>query len=105
MRIPRLFREGVPLEDKVIKCRDCGAEFLFTVGEQEFFSEKGFQHEPTRCRDCRTKRRQSMSESEGRQLHTVVCASCGVETQVPFKPRLERPVYCRECFERERAKV
>lgn len=93
------------MEDKVIKCRDCGAEFLFTVGEQEFFLEKGFQHEPTRCRDCRSKRRQSGPEGEGRQLHTVVCASCGTETQVPFKPRLDRPVYCRECFERERAGV
>ena len=94
------------MEDKVIKCRDCGVEFLFSVGEQEFFLEKGFQHEPTRCRDCRSKRRQSASDGEGgRQLHTVVCASCGVETQVPFKPRLDKPVYCRECFERERATV
>ncbi len=95
--------EGIRLEDKVIKCRDCGAEFLFSVGEQEFFSEKGFQHEPTRCRDCRSKKRQEVGAT--RELHTVVCASCGVETQVPFKPRLDRPVYCRECFERERAQV
>ena len=100
MHIPGAW-EGTPLDDKVIKCRDCGVEFLFSVGEQEFFAEKGFQHEPTRCRDCRAKKRQEVGSV--RELHTVVCASCGQETQVPFKPRLDRPVYCRDCFERERA--
>jgi len=88
------------LEDRVIKCRDCGAEFLFSAGEQQFFLDKGFRHEPTRCRDCRSKKRQEVSEAH--TTTTVICASCGAETQVPFKPRLDRPVYCRECFERER---
>lgn len=35
-----------------------------------------------------------------REMHTVTCGSCGVETQVPFKPRGDRPVYCRDCFKR-----
>jgi Probable zinc-ribbon domain len=41
------------MEDKKMVCRDCGKEFLFTVGEQEFYKEKGFENEPTRCADCR----------------------------------------------------
>ena len=37
-------------EDKTLVCKDCGAEFIFTAGEQEFYAEKGFQNEPTRCK-------------------------------------------------------
>lgn len=91
--------------DKVIKCRDCGQDFIFSAGEQEFFSEKGFQNEPTRCRDCRSQRRQQSSPNMGgsRQLYDAVCAECGTQTQVPFKPRNERPVYCRDCYSRAHA--
>lgn len=35
--------------DKSLSCRDCGGQFLFTVGEQEFYAQKGFTNEPTRC--------------------------------------------------------
>jgi CxxC-x17-CxxC domain-containing protein len=31
-------------------------------------------------------------------MHTTTCAACGVETQVPFRPSGDRPVYCRDCF-------
>lgn len=41
------------MEDKTIVCVDCGKEFVFTVGEQEFYKEKGFENEPKRCPDCR----------------------------------------------------
>ncbi|KAF5058851.1 zinc-ribbon domain-containing protein [Proteiniclasticum sp. QWL-01] len=41
------------MEDKTIVCRDCNNEFTFTVGEQEFYKEKGFENEPVRCPDCR----------------------------------------------------
>ena len=40
-------------EDKTLKCKECGAEFVFTAGEQEFYAEKGFQNEPQRCKACR----------------------------------------------------
>lgn len=94
----------MPLEDKVLKCRECGVDFIFSVGEQEFFQERGFEHEPTRCRDCRARRRNQGSEERApRELFAVTCASCGVETQVPFRPRNDRPVYCRECFDKVRA--
>ncbi|NLL31237.1 MAG: cytochrome C551 [Clostridiales bacterium] len=45
------------MEDKKIICKDCGKEFLFTVGEQEFYKEKGFDNEPVRCPDCRRARK------------------------------------------------
>lgn len=41
------------MEDKKIICKDCGKEFVFTVGEQEFFKEKGFENDPVRCPECR----------------------------------------------------
>lgn len=46
------------MEDKKITCRDCGKEFIFTVGEQEFYKEKGFENEPVRCPECRKARKQ-----------------------------------------------
>ena len=41
------------MTDKTLVCRDCGSEFVFSVGEQEFYQEKGFTNEPTRCIACR----------------------------------------------------
>ena len=41
------------MSEKIIICRDCGSEFIFTEGEQAFYKEKGFDNEPTRCVDCR----------------------------------------------------
>ena len=45
------------MKDKTLVCKDCGNEFVFTVGEQEFYAEKGFQNEPVRCADCRRARK------------------------------------------------
>lgn len=89
-------------QDKTLKCKECGCDFVFTAGEQAFYAEKGFENEPARCRDCRTARKRSREGADitapAREMHEVVCASCGVTTQVPFKPRNDRPVYCRDCF-------
>lgn len=92
-------------QDKELVCKDCGNTFIFTVGEQEFYAEKGFENEPLRCRDCRTSRKASRNGNVGRirEMHTVVCADCGVETQVPFQPTSDRPVYCRECYQNSRS--
>src|SRR6478672_1541761 len=43
--------------DKTITCRDCGMDFVFTSGEQEFYAQKGFTNEPTRCASCRQARK------------------------------------------------
>ena len=45
--------------DKTITCRDCGMDFVFTSGEQEFYAQKGFTNEPTRCPSCRQQRKAS----------------------------------------------
>ena len=99
--------------DKVIKCRDCGEEFVFTVGEQNFYKDRGFQHEPTRCRRCREENQRSaggpisaaapVSSSAPREFHEAVCSSCGTMTQVPFRPTPGKPVYCRDCFQNVRS--
>ncbi len=90
-------------EDKTLVCKDCGKEFTFSAGEQEFYHEKGFENEPVRCRDCRDKRRRNRDAGEHRQMFTVTCAECGKETEVPFEPKNDRPVYCRDCFNAHRA--
>ena len=82
--------------------RDCGREFTFTAGEQEFYAEKGFQNEPVRCRECRTNRKNA-SRNENREMYDAVCAECGAPTKVPFLPRNDKPIYCSACFAKHRA--
>jgi CxxC-x17-CxxC domain-containing protein len=96
-------------------------DFVFTTGEQEFYAQKGFTNEPTRCPSCRQARKAGGSRSGGygyndrdsygsrggyssgeRQMHSATCASCGREAQVPFVPRGDKPVYCSDCFRQQR---
>lgn len=87
-------------QDKTLVCKECGQEFVFTAGEQEFYAEKGFVNEPQRCKPCRDARKAAArGEQQGpREYFTAVCASCGGEARVPFQPREDRPVYCSDCF-------
>jgi CxxC-x17-CxxC domain-containing protein len=118
-----------PFADRTLTCRDCGKQFTFTAGEQEFYQTRGFS-EPTRCADCRAARKSSQSgggygsrdssrsssySSDGyggsrsgssdyrsggtKQMYKVKCANCGIDTEVPFEPRSGRPVYCRDCYQ------
>ena len=93
------------MADKTLNCKDCGAEFVFTEGEQAFYAEKGFTNEPTRCKPCRDVRKNE-SGSRGpradREMFDAVCATCGKDTKVPFQPKDDRPVYCSDCFTRQR---
>jgi CxxC-x17-CxxC domain-containing protein len=94
----------VPYTDRNLTCVECGAEFVFSAEDQEYHASRGFQNEPRRCPPCRQARKASRGEGGGggygspRQMHPVVCAECGRDTEVPFVPRGDRPVYCRECF-------
>ena len=93
-------------QDKTIICTDCGADFLFTVGEQLFFHNKRFQNEPKRCKNCKAKRvavlgTQNYTRSSRPETRTN-CSQCGKETTVPFRPRQGRPVLCRLCFQQKR---
>ena len=91
-------------QDKILNCVDCGAEFVWTAGEQLFFADKNFKNEPKRCKDCKSKRNtRASSPSRDRVETTATCSQCGKDTTVPFKPTQGRPVYCRECFQQRRA--
>ncbi|GIS74041.1 MAG: hypothetical protein CM1200mP11_2560 [Nitrosopumilaceae archaeon] len=39
---------------------------------------------------------------EDRQMFDAKCGDCGTDCQVPFQPKEDRPVYCRECFQNHR---
>lgn len=101
------------MQDKVITCRDCDKDFIFTVSEQEFFAEKGFTNLPSRCPECRAARKQnqrrntsgrgaSFNNRQRQESYPATCARCGMTTQVPFRPSEDRPVYCRECYESQK---
>ena len=116
------------MADKTLTCRDCGTNFTFTEGEQDFYSQKGYT-EPMRCPDCRAAKKASRNDGYGdsysggsygggysngggysggggsggygrseRTMTQVVCANCGKDTEVPFVPRGDKPVYCSDCF-------
>ena len=93
-------------EDKSLQCSDCGATFTFSAEEQEFFASKGYTNEPKRCPACRQARKAerygNSSYGSSRQMFPVICAECGKETEVPFQPRDDRPVYCRDCYNKIR---
>jgi CxxC-x17-CxxC domain-containing protein len=93
-------------QDKVLKCIDCGTEFVFTAGEQLFFHDKQFRNEPKRCKSCKSKRVAVLNSSAAPPQHyhyarvetRATCSQCGKETTVPFRPTQGRPIFCRECF-------
>ncbi len=91
-------------QDKSLQCADCAQEFTFTAGEQEFYASRGLQNEPRRCPECRrvrkTERFGNDSYGSRRQMFPVTCAECGTNTEVPFEPRGDKPVYCRDCYDK-----
>lgn len=102
----------MPYADRTLTCVDCGAEFTYSVADQEFHASRGFTNEPKRCPDCRRARKASRGDGGGsyggggggyssgpREMFPATCANCGKETEVPFQPRGDRPVYCRDCFQ------
>lgn len=91
------------MTDKILKCKECGQTFTFTVREQEFYKEKNFENEPQRCPECRAAKKQQsrgkFRSNAPREMFTVKCASCGKDATVPFKPSEDKPVYCKECYQ------
>jgi len=102
--------------DRTLTCVDCGVEFIHSAADQEFYVQKGFVSDPKRCTSCRANRRAGRESSDydlrdiggprgyergerpAREYFAVLCSSCGNQAQVPFKPRMDRPVYCSDCF-------
>ncbi len=97
-------------QDKSIQCSDCGATFTFSAKDQEFFQEKGFTNEPKRCPTCRQSRKAERGGGSAggygapRQTFPATCSECGKATEVPFQPRGDKPVYCRDCYRKIQAK-
>jgi CxxC-x17-CxxC domain-containing protein len=93
-------------EDRSLQCSDCGSTFTFSAEEQEFFQSRGYVNEPKRCPECRQARKAQRYGSSNygaqRQMYPVVCAECGKDTEVPFEPRGDRPVYCSDCYRKVR---
>src|SRR6266567_4145075 len=97
------------LSDQTLVCRDCNQEFVFTVGEQEFYASHRLTNTPGRCPSCRAARKGQSNAGyssgtregarEARQMYTATCSSCGNEAQVPFQPRGDKPVYCSDCYQ------
>jgi CxxC-x17-CxxC domain-containing protein len=97
--------------DRLLKCSDCGTEFVFTAGEQLFFFDKQFKNDPKRCKLCKAKRA-DLGKAPGASASSALplsrtetrteCSACGIETTVPFKPTQGRPVLCRQCFQLKR---
>ena len=88
--------------DKSIQCSDCGTTFTFSASEQELFQSRGYTNEPKRCPSCRQARKSERNDSSSygapRQMFPATCADCGKETEVPFEPRGDKPVYCSDCY-------
>jgi CxxC-x17-CxxC domain-containing protein len=98
-------------QDQRIRCVDCGEKFVWTVGEQVFFHDKGLKNQPKRCKSCKQAKNDRLAAISAAQVTgvrqrievTVTCAQCGQQTTVPFYPSQGRPVYCRSCFLASRA--
>ena len=83
-------------QDKTLKCKECGKDFVLTAGEQEFYAEKGFQNEPKKCKECRAARKTAIKGQ--REMFDAVCADCGAPCKVPFNPTEGKAVYCSACY-------
>lgn len=94
--------------DQSLDCRDCGTRFTWTAGEQDFYESKGLTNSPTRCPSCRVAAKKAregggrVPSTRPREFFPAVCGRCGVQTQVPFMPRDDRPVYCSSCYDQVR---
>ena len=82
--------------DKTLKCKECGKDFTWTAGEQQFFADKGFRNKPTRCKDCRKVNRQKVEA----EYFKIVCSSCQQIGEALFKPSdPAAEIFCKNCFE------
>ena len=98
--------EASEFADRSIRCVDCKEQFIWTIGEQLFFHDKGLKNEPKRCKPCKQAKNDRLAAISASQVAgikqkievNVTCAQCGQQTTVPFYPSQGRPVYCRSCF-------
>ena len=101
-------------QDRTIVCSDCNCPFTFTAAEQETYYQRGYANAPKRCPECRQARKANQAANNGntyannrfnaapRKMYPAVCSDCGKQTTVPFEPKLDRPVYCLDCYRKTR---
>ncbi len=102
----KTFAKEIKFQDKNILCIDCGQEFVWSTGEQEFFCDKGLTNPPKRCKTCKQAKNERLAaitaaQSAGvkQRIEVAVnCAKCKSYTTVPFYPSQGRPVFCRSCY-------
>jgi CxxC-x17-CxxC domain-containing protein len=120
--------------DRTATCLDCGLPFVVTAAEQVWYRDHARLEPERcpLCRERRRAERnapllaahqaeESSAAERGvtvyggpghrhtagpppRHLYPAICHSCGKETEVPFIPRGNRPVYCRDCFSQRRGR-
>jgi CxxC-x17-CxxC domain-containing protein len=103
----------VTYEERTLTCAECNSEFVFSADDQEFHAQRGYQ-DPKRCPSCRQARRGGGGGGGGggyggggggyssSTMYEAVCAGCGGTARVPFQPRQDRPVYCSDCFSKQK---
>ena len=100
------FADEPDFVDTGILCIDCGSDFVWTIGEQVFFRDKGLRNPPKRCKECKQAKNERLASIVAAQNSgikqrievAVHCARCSGYTTVPFYPSQGRPVYCRSCY-------
>ena len=86
-------------EDKTLVCKECGNEFIFTAGEQEFYALKGLENEPQRCKACRAARK--AASKSNREMIDIICSRCGKADRIPASLRNKPDPLCSDCFAKE----
>ncbi|MBR5224069.1 MAG: zinc-ribbon domain containing protein [Clostridia bacterium] len=80
-------------------CVVCGEEFELNDIEISIYEMKGFEKAPRRCHACRgSEKAKAAAVKPAKEMFSVICDGCGIQTQIPFKPKGDKPVYCSACF-------
>src|SRR3990172_6863365 len=92
--------------DRTLRCVDCGADFVWTGGEQAFFADKNFKNEPKRCRACKAKRSERLAASPAGARDRVEtrtgCSGGGKEATGAFRPTQGGPAFGGGCFQQRK---
>lgn len=90
--------ETAGLADRVLVCKDCGDKFIWTMGEQQFFIDKGLRNVPKRCKACAAVYKEKLHEKH--PVQWIKCKNCKKKAEVPFEPKSE-DILCEDCFRAE----
>ena len=89
------------LENKWLVCKDCKRKFVFTVEDQKYFGQKGWD-DPIRCDYCRRQKkllnlRDDIKLAEEMKF-SEVCDKCGRQFYTKFRRKQGERIYCDDCF-------